>query len=758
MFDNLSSRSVLAAFFCFALICLLSAITTAQTYTVLYAIPNQASDVYEPSALAIAQGRNGDLYATAPNPLSGELFSATPAGVLTPLYNVGGFSVSGATLGTDGNLYGTTQDGGTNGYGIVYKVTPAGVETVLHDFDGTDGQDPYPELVQASNGLFYGVASTSTSSNTYGTIFSISSSGTFNVLHTFEGSDGQYPHSGLTVGSDGNFYGGTTAGGANGDGVLFKITPGGTYTVLYNLCSQANCADGYDMETPLVLASDGNLYGTTHRGGDFAGVFFKLTNGGAYTVVYTFLSAYTPAASALALGTDGALYGIMGQGNDSQPGWIYSITTSGTFTILHAFCQDTNCTDGSNPSTPLIQDTNGTFYGFTSTGGVSGQCNSGLGCGVFYSLNTSANPFITLSGTSGKVGSKVGIFGQGFSSSSVVKFNGVQATTVTHSGTTYLTATVPAGATDGYVTVTTGTTMLKSTKKYTVHDSWASGAVIPTPINYPAGTGAIGAKIYVVGGSTASGYITTNQVYNTAANSWSTEAALPTATAGGAGAVVKGILYIFGGYIAPSQTPTDAAWSYNPATNAWTALANMPTARGSITAAVDGTKIYVIGGNGSTLRLNTVEAYDTASNTWTEEAPLLEGKSEPASGLLGSTLVAADGYTLSGDNGDNESYAVSTNTWTSETSDPNPRNGACYGAVGSALYVAGGGNVGSAQQSINESYNLNGNKWTTLASMLQATIAPGSAVVSGQLYCIAGSSSGQVGGGTLYNNVQIYQP
>ena len=97
-------------------------------------------------------------------------------------------------------------------------------------------------------------------------------------------------------------------------------------------------------------------------------------------------------------------------------------------------------------------------------------------------------------------------------------------------------------------------------------------------------------------------------------------------------------------------------------------------------------------------------------------------------------------------------------SWSALTPDPQPRNGACSGAVNGLLFVAGGGNGSAFQESVNESYSLTGNKWTTLASLPQATIAPGSAVAGGQLYCISGSSSGGIGQGTLYNNVQIYQP
>lgn len=103
----------------------------------------------------------------------------------------------------------------------------------------------------------------------------------------------------------------------------------------------------------------------------------------------------------------------------------------------------------------------------------------------------------------------------------------------------------------------------------------------------------------------------------------------------------------------------------------------MPTARGSTTAVVSGTKVYVIGGNGSTLRLNTVEAYDTVADSWATEAPLLVGKSEPAGGLLATTVVSADGTTTSGPSGDNEAYNIATKKWSALTADATRRNAAC---------------------------------------------------------------------------------
>jgi N-acetylneuraminic acid mutarotase len=404
-------------------------------------------------------------------------------------------------------------------------------------------------------------------------------------------------------------------------------------------------------------------------------------------------------------------------------------------------------THGCNPEPYLTQGTDGKLYGLTNAGGAHGN-------GTFFSLNVGLAPFASLLPSSGKVGSRIGILGQGFSSSSIVKFNGVKATTVVPTGTTFLLATVPAGASDGKVTVTTGTTTLTSAQTFVVHNSWSTGAAMPIAVEFPAGAGVINGKIYVVGRNTGGGPVSDNQIYNPSTNTWTTGAALPIATYAAASAVVNNVLYIFGG-TANASAASNAVWAYNPTTNAWTAKAAMPTARFSIGAVVENNIIYVIGGNGSSgmLRLNTVESYHPATNTWTAEAPLLVGKSEPSVGLVGTTIVAADGYTLSQDTGDNEGYNASTNTWRALMSDPTLRNGACYGSISGQLYVTGGWDNAPPSLNVTSSFSVTSNKWTTQTALPHAVTVPGSAVNNWLLYCIGGTD-----GTKALNYVQIYQP
>jgi uncharacterized repeat protein (TIGR03803 family) len=744
----------------------------AQTPTTIYTFAGGNGNPANPQNNSVAQGRNGNYYFTTCVPLSIEsvMFDITASGALSTVYTPSNCSY-GVTLGTDGNLYSTTgnNDGAGGLYGTLYKVTPTGTATLLHTFtNGADGSYPYWPPIEGTNGIFYG---TTDAQATNSTTYSVTSSGTFTTLHTFTGSDGQDAN-GLVQGSDGNFYGSTQSGGANNLGVVYKMTPTGTVTVLHSFAGSDGAVGRWD----LIQAKDGNFYGVTLNGGTFgAGVLYKITSTGTYTVLYNFpypgTNQYTNPFpySGVIQATNGLLYGVTGNvGGPFVWGSIYSFnTTTLTYTTLYNF---TGGTDGGQPYGPLLQHTDGLLYGTTYVGGnVSGSssCNTveydgelvGTGgCGTVFTENIGAKPYIKLQTTSGSVGSKVGVFGQGFSSASVVKFNGVQAASPTLTGTTYLTATVPAGATDGYVTVTTGSTTLTSTAKYTVHNSWGSGAAMPTPTNGSA-AGFINGKIYVVGGSNSTAVVGNNQVYNPTNNTWTTGAVMPTPVGGAASAVVNGLLYVIGGYTVPNVVDaTNLVQIYNPKTNTWSTGAAMPTPRGGDAAAVDGTTIYVVGGNNSTsLRLDTVEAYDTATNSWTEEAPLLVGKSEPTAGLLGTSVVSSGGVSTSGTTGDNESYKVSTNTWSGLTADPTARNLSCFGVLSGQLYVAGGANSSASPINLTESFNLTSDKWTTLLSMPDAVIGAGSAVANGQLYCFGGGNSVS-SGGTIYNYVQIYQP
>src|SRR5208283_5109939 len=255
--------------------------------------------------------------------------------------------------------------------------------TTLHSFDGTDGASPYAALVQDTDGNLYGTTLYGgPNSCTYpgigtifscGTVFKITPSGTLATLYNFCSqsgcTDGQFPYAGLIQGSDGNLYGTTSFGGANGDGTVFRITPSGTLTTLHSFAGTDGAA-GY---AGLVQGTDGNFYGTTF-GGPANGTVFKITPSGTLTTLYTFCFSCTGAGpyAGLVQGTDGNFYGTTFNGGGNGVGTVFTITPGGTLTTLYSFCSQSGCTDGANPYAALVQGTDGNFYGTTLGGAANG--------------------------------------------------------------------------------------------------------------------------------------------------------------------------------------------------------------------------------------------------------------------------------------------------------------------------------------------------------------------------------------------------
>ena len=382
-----------------------------------------------------------------------------------------GESAAPEVLGIDGNFYGTTYGGGASGDGTVFKFTQAGVLTTLHSFDGTDGEQQ-KHLMQSSSGTFYGTTSNGGNLNECfdtgcGTVFEMTSSGTLTTLYKFcslaDCADGAILFDALVQGTDGNFYGTTWAGGVGNGGTIFKITPTGTLTTLYTFCAQyyPYCGDGSN-PIKLVLGNDGNFYGTTaYGGGNGEGSVFKITPTGTLTTLYNFCAqiACTDGATprdGLTLGNDGNFYSTTYYGGTDNQGTIFEITPAGVLTTLFSF----DGTDGRYPIQHLFQSTNGTFYGATDNDGSSND-------GTVYSLSTGLAPFVETVPTSGKVGAKVIILGNKLTGSTAVKFNGTTAT-FTVVSSTEITTTVPKGATTGSVQVTTKSGTLTSNVNFQV--------------------------------------------------------------------------------------------------------------------------------------------------------------------------------------------------------------------------------------------------------------------------------------------------
>jgi uncharacterized repeat protein (TIGR03803 family) len=358
--------------------------------------PPPSGDGAGPTGLI--QGSDGNYYGTTSYGGrfgAGAVFKVTPAGVETLLYSFAGGPADGAgpqgvIQGSDGNFYGATSNGGTGfcsfGCGTAFKITPDGAETVLYFFSGgADGGSPNG-LVQGRDGNFYGTTAYGGLSNNFcgqqgcGVVFRLTAAGAETPLYSFTGgtSDGAVAAS-VIQGTDGNFYGTTVYGGQANDGTVFKVTPSGMESVLHSF---GGGSDGALPQVPLTQGSDGNLYGTTPFGGaNSNGIVFGITPAGVETVLYAFAGTSSDGASpltALVQGSDGSFYGTTSSGGDTSCfggcGTVFKITPAGVESSLYLFTANANT--GAVPPQPsaLIQGSDGNFYVTTSN---SGQFGSG---------------------------------------------------------------------------------------------------------------------------------------------------------------------------------------------------------------------------------------------------------------------------------------------------------------------------------------------------------------------------------------------
>jgi uncharacterized repeat protein (TIGR03803 family) len=356
---------------------------SAQTGSVLYSFA-ASPDGNKPWG-GLTLGADGNFYGTTYQGGAhgkGTIFKITPSGVETVLYSFGASS-SDATypyapllLANDGNFYGTSQAGGTNGYGTVYRFTPGGVMTVLVSFTGGTGQaigeNPYfGKLIQATDGNLYGTTANGGANGSGGEVFKVTLAGALTVVHSFGATgDLSFPAAGVIQGQDGNLYG-TTTGPSSGAGIYKIALPSGTETVLHTF---GGTGDGSTSNGSLVQATDGTLYGVTAGGGaNGYGTLFKYTSSAGESVLYSFGATgdgRNPFA-ALTIGTDGNLYGTTTLGGAGNKGTLFSLTTSGVETILVSFGAFTG--DAATPYGSLIQGTDGHFYGTTFGGGANGN-------------------------------------------------------------------------------------------------------------------------------------------------------------------------------------------------------------------------------------------------------------------------------------------------------------------------------------------------------------------------------------------------
>jgi len=395
-------------------------IDAAGNYTVLYRFAGGPSGG-NPFA-GVVRDPVGNLYGTTfyggTSP-DGVVYKLDPAGHETVLHSFtgkadGGRPSSGVILDSDGNLYGTTEIGGAAGAGVIYKLDPAGQETVLYSFpSGPAGDQPQPGVVRDQAGNLYGTIPY-TGTAPAGVVYKLDTSGNYTALYSFTGgADGNRPEASVIPDPAGNLYGTTFAGGASNGGAVYKLSATGQETVLYSF------PNGQSGTFPWAgLAGDnGNLYGTATSGGavNDSGVVYKMDAAGRYTVLHSFTGADGAYPSAVIPDSAGNLYGTTKFGGattgsctgSTAPngcGVVYKLDAAGPETVLYSFSLGA---DGAVPN-GVVRDPAGNFYGTTFFGGITGGSCAGIanpsGCGVVFKLDADGQETVLYAFTGGTDG------------------------------------------------------------------------------------------------------------------------------------------------------------------------------------------------------------------------------------------------------------------------------------------------------------------------------------------------------------------
>jgi len=432
-----------------------------QTFTTVLTFQRGISET------PLIQGTDGNLYGTLYNP--GQVFRITPAGTLTILHWFGGPDgdwPNGALVqGADGNYYGTTSAGGTFDSGTVFRINSAGKLSTLSDFNYAVSGQPIGAMVQGLDGNFYGTAEGGPDES--GNAFRVTPTGALTVLTDYSGTP-VYNPVGLVLATNGDFYGVSSG--------LFKMTPQGVITGLDYFTN----ADGSDLNTP-IQAMDGNFYGTTGEGGAYgSGTVFKVTPSGVVTVLHNFNGLDASYPNGLIQGSDGNFYGTSYYGGGY--GTIFKITPQGELTVLYSFNPDEG---GIYPLVPLVQDTNGLFYGITNESAPNAQGGS------IFSLSVGLAPFVKTLPAAAPTGTTISILGTDLTGATSVTFNGIPAA-FTVASPSLITAIIPAGATSGNIEVTTpGATLLSN----------APFRVLPVIRSFSPSSGAVGTGVIIAGNS-----------------------------------------------------------------------------------------------------------------------------------------------------------------------------------------------------------------------------------------------------------------
>lgn len=473
-------------------------ITAAGTITVLHGF--NLTDGAAP-LVPLVQGRDGNFYGATFEGGNGygTVFRVTPTGEFTTLHVFcsepncsDGENPWGALVqATNGNFYGTASGGGAYYSGTIFEITPSGRLTTIYDFcpqiGCSDGDEPQAGLIQGNSGAFYG---TTFRGGAYdeGTVFRITPGGKLTVLHNFQLTEGAYPTTALMQATNGNFYGTTQRYAANNGGTFFEMTPSGKLTTLYNFCSKANCADG-GSPWELIQATDGNFYGATNYGGKTGhGTLFEITPAGKLTTLYSFCptspcTGDTPDAGLLQA-TDGNFYGTTFVGGTLNEGTVFRLSTG-----LAPFVE-TQPDSGKVGAEIIILGTNltgTTKVSFNTTAATftivsPSEITATVPSGATTGSLTVTTPSGTLKSnlvfkvipqvkgftpTSGPIGAQVVITGVSLKQTSKVMIGG-KAASFTVNSDKEVTAIVPTGAKTGKITITTPGGTATSATTFTV--------------------------------------------------------------------------------------------------------------------------------------------------------------------------------------------------------------------------------------------------------------------------------------------------
>jgi uncharacterized repeat protein (TIGR03803 family) len=411
-------------------------ITPAGVYTELYDFMNTTDGGFP--RVPPTQAQDGNLYGITGNDSAAVLYKITTAGVFTALTTVPTTSYSPLLLGTDGNLYGTTQYGGTYNQGTVFQFSPGTkVLKTIYNFH-TEGS-PHGPLMQGVDGALYGTTSSGGTASG-GVVFRLTIAGVYKVLVNFStspGTNGATPFSGLVQGSDKFLYGVTSAGGSVGQGVLFKVSTTGTgFAVLHNF----QTATGDTPNSTPLLHTNGTIYGLTYHGGAKT----------SYGVAYSLSNSLLPFTETVMRKSakEGTVIEMLGQGFKSATGVLFGASPSVFTATSNTYLTATVPPDATTASIEVMEPTGN----------------------LLTPLKFKVLPGITsFSPASGPVGTVVTINGTGLSQATAVKFGGVAATVFTVNSDIKITATVPAGAITGKISVTTPGGAGNSATSFTVN-------------------------------------------------------------------------------------------------------------------------------------------------------------------------------------------------------------------------------------------------------------------------------------------------